>query len=85
LLYFGPFSLLVSALLLNVSTLEKRPELRLHLRDRSREVGQLASDHRDVLLGCHCAKSLRPPGKISRIATEHHELAAGAPPLPAGT
>lgn len=55
LLYFGSFSLLVSAPLLSVSTLEKRPELRFHLRDSSREVGQLASDQRDVVLSGHFA------------------------------
>jgi hypothetical protein len=54
-LYFGSVSLLLSALLLTVSTIEKRPEPRLHLPDRPRKVGQLTSDQRDVLPGCHFA------------------------------
>jgi hypothetical protein len=54
-LYFGSVSLLVSALLLTVSALAKRPDLRLHLRDRPRKVGQLTSDDRDILIGCQFA------------------------------
>jgi hypothetical protein len=54
-LYFGSLSLLVSARLLIVSALAERPDLGLHLRDRPSEIGQLASDQRDVLLGCHIA------------------------------
>jgi hypothetical protein len=43
-LYLGSISLLVSALLLILSARVKRPDARLDLRDRSRKVGQLASD-----------------------------------------
>ena len=53
LLYFGSFSLLVSAFLLTFSLLTKRQELRLHLGDCPRKVGQLTSDRRYVLLGRH--------------------------------
>ena len=52
-LYFGSFSLLVSALLLILSALVKRPDPRLHLRDRPRKDGQLTSDKGYVLLGGH--------------------------------
>jgi hypothetical protein len=60
-LYFGSFSLLISALLLILSALVKRPDPRLNLRDRPRKVGQLTSDKRNVLMGCHSPRSLLPP------------------------
>ena len=67
-LYFGSFSLLVSALLLILSALVKRPDPRLHLRDRPRKVGQLTSDKGDVLPGCHLeSKSKAAWAKVSRI------------------
>ena len=72
-LYFGSFSLLVSTLLLTVSTLEKRPESRLQLRNRSREVGQLASDQRDVVLGCHFASK----SKAARSENDKGSVPAG--------
>jgi hypothetical protein len=58
LLYLASFSLLVGACLLAVSALAKRPDLGLHLSDRPREVCQLTSDHRDVLLGRHFASEV---------------------------
>jgi hypothetical protein len=51
LLYFGSVSLLVSALLLILSALVKRPDPCLNLSDRPRKVGQLTSDKGYVLLG----------------------------------
>jgi hypothetical protein len=65
LLYFGSFSLLVRALLLTVSALAKRPELRLHFGDRPRKVGQLACDRRYVLIGCHLAQKFKLSGKVA--------------------
>ena len=53
LLYFSSGSLLVSALLLILRALVKRPDPRLNLRDRPRKVGQLASDKDYVRLVCH--------------------------------
>jgi hypothetical protein len=52
-LYFGSVSLLVSALLLVVSALVKRPDTGLDLRDRPRKDGQLPSDKGYVRLVCH--------------------------------
>lgn len=52
-LYFGSVSLLVSARLLIVSPVLKRPDAHLQFRDRPRKVGQLTSDKRYVLLGRH--------------------------------
>ena len=66
-LYFGSVSLLVSALLLILSAVVKRPDPRLNLRDRSRKVGQLTRDKGYIVLGCHFApKSIAWRGKISR-------------------
>jgi hypothetical protein len=45
--------LVVRALLLAVRALAKRPELVRHLLDRPSEIGELGSDGRYVLLGCH--------------------------------
>ena len=56
-LCFGSVSLLVSALLLILSALVKRPDPRLHLCDRPRKVGQLTSDKGYVLLDCHPAQN----------------------------
>jgi hypothetical protein len=52
-LYFGSVSLLVSALLLILSPVLKRPNAHLQFPDRPRKLGQLTSDKRYVLLGCH--------------------------------
>ena len=52
-LYFASVSLLVSALLLILSALVKRPDPRLDLRDCPRKVGQLTSDKGYVGLVCH--------------------------------
>jgi hypothetical protein len=60
LLYLGSFSLLLSALLLSVSALAKRSELRLHLRDRPRKVSQLSRDSRYVLFGRHFTRKSKP-------------------------
>ena len=60
LLYFGSVSLLVSALLLILSALVKRPDPRLNLCDGPRKVGQLASDKGYVPLGCHFAQKSTP-------------------------
>jgi hypothetical protein len=69
LLYFRMFSLLLSALLLSVSALAKRPELRLHLGDRPSKVGQLACDRRYVLIGCHFTPKSMAAGARSRTKT----------------
>jgi len=55
-LYLGPFSLLISARLLILRALVKRPDPRLNLRDGPRKAGQLTSDKGYVVLGCHFAK-----------------------------
>jgi len=57
LLRFGSVSLLVSALLLILSALVKRPDPRLHLCDGPRKVGQLTSDKGYVLLDGHPAQN----------------------------
>jgi ketosteroid isomerase-like protein len=62
LLCFGSLSLLVSALLLILSALSERPNLRLHFRDRPRKVGQLTRDKGYVLLGCHFAQESMAAG-----------------------
>jgi len=56
LLHFSSVSLLVSALLLILSALVKRPDPRLNLRDRPRKDSQLTSDNGQVLVGCHFAQ-----------------------------
>jgi hypothetical protein len=53
LLYFGSVSLLVGAHLLIISTVVKRPNPVLQLRDRPREIGQVPSDKGYVPLDCH--------------------------------
>ena len=53
LLYLRSVVLLLSSPLLTVSALAKVSELLLHLRDRSRQIGQLSSDSRYVLVGRH--------------------------------
>lgn len=58
LLYFGSVSLLVSALLLILSALVKRPDPRLNLRDSPRKAGQLAGDKGYVLLGWHLLREV---------------------------
>ena len=64
LLYFGSFSLLVSALLLILSALVEPAHSRLDLRDRPRKLGQLTSDEGYVRLGCHFAqKSICRPAR----------------------
>jgi hypothetical protein len=72
LLHFGTVSLLVSALLLILRALVKRPDPRLDLRDRPRKAGQLTSDEGYVRLVCHFrpevydrwAKSAEPHGSV---------------------
>lgn len=56
LLYLRSVLLVLSSPLLNLSALAKIPELFLHLRDRSRQVGQLSSDCRYVLVGRHVGR-----------------------------
>jgi len=58
LLYLGSVALMVSALLLILSALVKRPDPRLHLRNRPRKVRQLTSDKGYVVLRGH------PPGSL---------------------
>lgn len=53
LLYLRSVVLLLSSPLLTVSALAKVSELLLHLCDRSRQIGQLSSDSRYVLVGRH--------------------------------
>jgi hypothetical protein len=66
-LYFGSFSLLVSAFLLILGALGKRPDPRLHLRDRPREIGQLPSDQGYVLLGRHFAEKSKAAALTSSL------------------
>src|SRR3989442_15840087 len=58
----------VSTLLLAVSALAKGLELARHLLDGPSEVGQLASDGRYVLSGCHVRPDSMFPGfKLIRV------------------
>ena len=68
-LYFGSVSLLVSALLLILSTIVKRPDPRLNLRDRSRKVGQLTG-HKGYVYSVAFA----PDGRRALSAGQDHSV-----------
>ena len=66
-LCFRSFVLAVRPLLLTVSALAKHLELLRHPLDGSSEVGQLPSNGRYVLLGCHVVGFYAPVECSARV------------------